>query len=108
MILRARRITQYTIGSPYSRMRLHVEAGGNGSGFVSGWIFRDWRRLDLVDAYLRALPGQLWERGDKEHFVYAFGPRVLSRKTALELNAIMDRDLRRKRTAREAPGKGRR
>jgi len=92
-MMRVLRITQYRLASRFSRMTIRIEAHENGSGMVSGRIARDHRRLALVEAYLRALPRRLWERGDAGHFVYAFGARVLSRKRAIELSEIMDRDL---------------
>lgn len=92
-MMRVLRITQYRLASRFSRMTIRIEAHENGSGMVSGRIARDHRRLALVDALLRALPRRLWERGDAGHFVYAFGPRVLSRKRAIDLSEIMDRDL---------------
>lgn len=96
-MMRILRITQYRLASRFSRMTIHVEAHENGSGMVSGRIAKDHRRLALVEAYLGALPRRLWERGDAGHFVYAFGPRVLSRKRAIELNEIMDRSIPRRR-----------
>ena len=103
MILRTRSTTEYSIASRRSRMTLHVAVCSDGSGTVSGWIWNDGPRLDLVDAYLAPLPVQ-WDRGGTDHFIYSFGPGVLSERTALDLNEIMDRNLRRRRTARKAKG----
>lgn len=78
--MRTVRSTEYHLSATRTPLRVCVAVTGNGAGSVTGWIWRDWQRAALVDAYLVTLPGLLWERGDAFRFVYAFGAHALSRK----------------------------
>ena len=95
--MRTVRRTEYHLSATRTPLRVCVVVTANGAGSVSAWIAGDWQRAARVDAYLAALPGLLWERGDASRFVYAFGAHTLSRKTAHDLAGIMQRTIPRRR-----------
>ncbi len=103
--MRTVRRTEYHLSATRTPLRVCVAVTGTGAGSVTGWISRDWQRAALVDAYLVTLPGLLWERSDAFRFAYAFGARSLSRKTALDLAAIMQRSTARTRGTTRTKGR---
>ncbi len=103
--MRTVRRTEYHLSATRTPLRVCVAVTGTGAGSVTGWIWDDWQRAALVDAYLVTLPGLLWERGDAFRFVYAFGAHALSRKTALDLAAIMQRNIPRRRGTTRTKGR---
>jgi hypothetical protein len=95
--VRTVRSVAYHLSANRTPLRVCVVVTGDGSGSVSGWIAGDWKRAARVGNYLAALPRLLWERGDASRFVYAFGARTLSRTTARDIAAIMQRSIPRRR-----------